>query len=103
MRARAGTSLISTVDETTIVVVRAPDRELDVRCGGAPMIDAKGPRPDQRQAGVPGGQAGAQLGKRYVNAADDLEVLVTKAGAGSLADGDEVLQMKAAKPLPASD
>jgi hypothetical protein len=103
MRARPGDSLISTVDETTIVVIRAPDRELDIRCGGAPMVDVKGPKPGQRPAGDPAWQAGVQLGKRYVNAVGDLELLVTKAGAGSLADGDEVLVMKAAKPLPASD
>lgn len=103
MRARAGDSLISTVDETAIVVIRAPDRELDIRCEGTPMIDAKGPKPEQRQAGDLARRAGTQLGKRYVNAVGDLELLVTKAGMGPLADGDEVLQMKAAKPLPASD
>jgi hypothetical protein len=32
-----------------------------------------------------------------------LEILVTKAGVGSLSIGDELLEVKAAKPLPSSD
>lgn len=45
---------------------------------------------------------GNQMGKRYV---DDTgaEVLVTKAGAGTLTIGDTPLSLKEAKPLPASD
>jgi len=42
------------------------------------------------------------MGKRYV---DDggAEVLVTKAGAGTLSVGETALSLKEAKPLPASD
>ena len=42
------------------------------------------------------------MGKRYV---DDggAEVLVTKAGAGTLSVGSTPLSLKEAKPLPASD
>ena len=45
---------------------------------------------------------GNAMGKRYV---DDggAEVLVTKAGAGSLSVGATALVIKEAKPLPASD
>jgi hypothetical protein len=45
---------------------------------------------------------GTLMGKRYV---DDggAEVLVTKAGAGSLSIGTTPLEIKEAKPLPASD
>jgi hypothetical protein len=42
------------------------------------------------------------MGKRYVDGSD-AEVLVTKAGAGSLSVGTTVLVIKEAKPLPASD
>jgi hypothetical protein len=45
---------------------------------------------------------GNAMGKRYVDV-DGAEVLVTKAGAGTLAIGDVPLTLKAAKPLPASD
>jgi hypothetical protein len=42
------------------------------------------------------------MGKRYVDDGD-AEVLVTKAGAGSLSVGATPLTLKEAKPLPASD
>jgi hypothetical protein len=42
------------------------------------------------------------MGKRYVDDGD-AEVLVTKAGAGSLSVGSTPLALKEAKPLPASD
>lgn len=44
---------------------------------------------------------GSTMGKRYVDG--DAEVLVTKAGAGSLSVGATPLTLKEAKPLPASD
>ena len=46
---------------------------------------------------------GTQLGKRYTDAAGALEILVTKRGDGTLADGDRPLSLKEAKPLPSSD
>jgi hypothetical protein len=45
---------------------------------------------------------GSVMGKRYVDETD-AEVLVTKAGAGSLSVGETALSLKEAKPLPASD
>ena len=42
------------------------------------------------------------MGKRYVDDSG-AELLVTKAGAGSLSIGDTPLELKTAKPLPASD
>ncbi len=45
---------------------------------------------------------GTQMGKRYVDEGT-AEVLVTKAGAGSLSVGETPLSLKEAKPLPASD
>jgi hypothetical protein len=47
--------------------------------------------------------AGTQIGKRYVNAAGDLELLCTKPGRGSLGAQGALLGLKAAKPLPSSD
>ena len=43
------------------------------------------------------------LGKRYSREADDLEILITKAGGSSVSIGDVVLRVKEAKPLPSSD
>jgi hypothetical protein len=45
---------------------------------------------------------GSVMGKRYVDETG-AEVLVTKAGGGTLAIGQTALSLKEAKPLPASD
>jgi hypothetical protein len=99
---KAGTRLKSAVCATEVIVTAAPADDLDVRCGGAPMIAANETAP----AGAaldPNASAGTALGKRYVNAAGNLEVLCTKPGKGSLAVGDAPLTLKEAKPLPSSD
>ena len=46
---------------------------------------------------------GTQMGKRYVDAGDSIELLCTKPGDGSLGLGDDLLTIKESKPLPASD
>lgn len=43
------------------------------------------------------------IGKRYADEELGLEVLCTKPGANALSVGDQPLQIKGAKPLPASD
>ncbi len=52
---------------------------------------------------APEASEGTQLGKRYINEDETLEVLCTKSGDGSLGIGDTPLSVKEAKPLPASD
>ena len=96
-----GTRLQSQVCDTQVIVIRAGESFDDLRAGGAPMVpvgDAKsdGPAPN------PALCTGNVMGKRYV---DDTgaEVLVTKAGVGTLTVGDTPLDLKEAKPLPASD
>ena len=102
MKAKIGQTLTSTVDTTTVVVVRWPDEEVELTCGGSAMVDAK-------DAGAPGGtpdprqSTGTRLGKRYADEDLGVELLCTKAGAGSLAVNGAPLLVKAAKPLPASD
>jgi hypothetical protein len=103
MQLRVGQTLISPVDPTTVVVVRAPVGEVELTCGGAPLWDPKagGTAPeataDSRQ------QAGTQLGKRYVDEEVGLELLCAKPGTGTLAANGVPLPLKDAKPLPASD
>jgi hypothetical protein len=96
-----GTRLQSQVCDTQVIVVKSGESLGDLRCGGHPML----PLDAERPSGVtpdPAFVDGNAMGKRYV---DDggAEVLVTKAGAGSLSVGETALSLKEAKPLPASD
>jgi hypothetical protein len=100
MEVRPGSRLKSVVCETEVIVVRAPAEPVELCCGGSPMIAIDGERPDGL-ALDPEQDDGTLLGKRYVH--EDLEVLCTKAGKGSLSVGGVRLPLKEAKPLPASD
>jgi hypothetical protein len=103
MQPRVGTMLVSTTDATTVVVVRWGAADLEVTCGGAPMVDAKGPAAGTSTDPDPVQQDGTRMGKRYSDPDLDVELLCTRAGAGTLAVGGAPLPVKEAKPLPASD
>jgi hypothetical protein len=99
---KAGSRIRSAVCATEIMVIAAPQGDVEVTCGGAPMIDMS----DEPPAGLspsPDAAKGTALGKRYVSEAGDLELLCTKPGEGSLAIGGAPLTLKEAKPLPSSD
>jgi hypothetical protein len=91
-----GTRLASQVCDTQVIVVRSLD---DLRCGGAPMVTLDAERSGELDPAFADGNV---MGKRYVDETG-AEVLVTKAGAGTLAVGGTALSLKEAKPLPASD
>jgi hypothetical protein len=96
-----GTRLQSQVCDTQVIVVRSSDSLDDLRIGGAPAIALDA----DKDAGLTLDDAfagGTLMGKRYVDDAG-AEVLVTKAGKGSLSIGATPLTVKEAKPLPASD
>lgn len=100
MELKPGARLRSTVCSTEVVVVRPAPVALS--CGGQPMILREGedldvPKADESDA------AATLLGKRYADPASGLEVLCTRAGAGTLSLGDTPLELKQAKPLPSSD
>jgi hypothetical protein len=95
---KPGTKLKSTVCDTEVMVIRGSG--MVVECGGVPMAEE---RPAQRGAVKPAFAQGTQIGKRYVDAAGTLELLCVKHGQGSLSIGGVALQLKDAKPLPASD
>lgn len=100
MELQAGARLRSDVCDTEIVVVKAPAGEVDLRCGGTPMVPAA-----QEAAGgaiEAGLDDGSLLGKRYTDGGE-LEVLCSKPGAGTLSIGSQPLEIKGAKPLPSSD
>ncbi len=96
-----GTRLQSQVCDTQVIVVRSSDSLDDLRAGGVPMIPLDA---DKSADAVidPAFSDGNAMGKRYVDESG-AEVLVTKAGAGTLSVGTTALSLKEAKPLPASD
>lgn len=96
-----GTRMQSQVCDTQVIVVKASDALDDLRAGGVPMV------PIGTESA--GGQSldaqfsdGNVMGKRYVDDSG-AEVLVTKAGSGTLSVGATPLALKQAKALPASD
>jgi hypothetical protein len=99
---KAGMRLSSVVCDTEVIVIRAPKDDLDLRCGGEPMVELA-------DAAASGGaptaphDAGTLIGKRYALADPAVEVLCTKPGSGSLSIGDDPLPAKEASPLPSSD
>ena len=96
-----GTRLQSQVCDTQVIVVRSADSLDDLRAGGVAMV----PLDAEKAADAtldPAFSEGNAMGKRYVDEAG-AEVLVTKAGAGTLSVGTTALSLKEAKPLPASD
>lgn len=102
MQIRTGQRYISAVCDTAIVAVRGPQEDIDLRCGGSPMLPA-GTAVDSRPGPAAGYDEGTLIGKRYWDEATGLEVVCTSAGSGSLSLGEQVLGLRPAKPLPSSD
>jgi len=125
---KPGTRLRSAVCTTEVMVIQAPGADVEITCGGAPMVPlgspaasgasgSSGASASAREAGARSERSeqsqqirdssatnpGTLIGKRYVNAAGDLELLCTKPGAGTLAAAGAPLTVKGAKPLPSSD
>lgn len=96
-----GTRLQSQVCDTQVIVVKASESLDDLRCGGQQMLALDADRSTDSTLD-PAFADGTVMGKRYVDEGG-AEVLVTKAGAGSLSVGTTALALKEAKPLPASD
>jgi hypothetical protein len=97
---RPGDQLASTVCTTRVVVIRVPaDQQPLLECGGSPMV----PGTPGAQPSPGGPDAATLIGKRYVDAAESVELLCTSSGAGALTCDGVPMTVKAAKPLPASD
>jgi hypothetical protein len=99
---KSGARLRSQVDSIELVVVRPIPGEVELTCGGHPMVDIKA-EPVTNLAILASSTGGTPQGKRYTLGDTGLEILVTKAGTGALAIGAEQLVLKEARPLPASD
>ena len=97
---KPGVRLKSAVCNSEVIVIRGSLPAVDLRCGGAPMLSAG----DAVSGSLdPAHAAGTLIGKRYVDAADRVELLCTKGGEGSLTLDGEPMSVKQAKALPASD
>jgi hypothetical protein len=99
MTLHPGDQLASAVCSTRVVVVRAPAQAAPaITCGGSPMTPAPATRP-----AAPDDDCHTLIGKRYVDADGQVELLCTFSGAGELACDGIAMTIRAAKPLPASD
>jgi hypothetical protein len=99
MSLKAGMRLFAQNSSCEVIVVKSADTVGSLSCAGLEMLpEAAG----ESAPPVPDGPV-IQLGKRYVDDNDRIEVLCTKAGAGPLAIDGRELVMKTARPLPASD
>jgi hypothetical protein len=95
---KPGTRLKSATCDTEVMVIRTAGGTIE--CGGAPMGEAK---PAELAPLNPDFAAGTLMGKRYVDADGQYELLCVKPGKGSLSVDGALLVTKDAKPLPASD
>lgn len=102
MTLKPGARLFSAVCTTELIAVKVPAGEVDLTIGGVPPVGSAAER-TQTGSVADGHGGGAAMGKRYVDSAETIELLCTKPGDGVPALGDELLQLKEAKPLPASD
>ena len=103
MNVKVGEKLASTVCAARFVVVAAPAKDIDLRCGGAPVVSLAAGEPVVVGPPDPAHASGSVLGKRYADADLGLELICTQAGEGSLSADGQPVELKAAKPLPSSD
>lgn len=95
---KPGSKLKSAVCDVEVMVIKAASGA--IACGGAPMVEERGP---DKAAIDTAHSGGSMMGKRYTDAEGSVEVLCIKPGAGSLSFNGVPMQLKDAKPLPASD
>jgi hypothetical protein len=103
MKLRLGQVLGSPIDTTTVVVVRAPDADVELTCGGVAMWDPKSSGPAPVGEADPAQLTGTQIGKRYADDQVGIELLCTKPGKGAIAVNGTPLPVMGPKLLPASD
>jgi hypothetical protein len=98
---KAGSRLKSAVCSSELMIVVAPAGDVNLTCGGAPVVELTADAPAAEID--PDQKSGTQMGKRYTSEAGDIEILCTKPGDGGLAVDGTALEIKGAKPLPSSD
>jgi hypothetical protein len=102
MMLKAGAKLHSAVCDTQVIVVKAPTVDVELGCGGVPLL-ADGEVAPAGAAIDPALAEPTLIGKRYADEELGIELLCSKAGEGTLTCNGAPLGLKGAKPLPASD
>jgi hypothetical protein len=97
---KVGSRWKSACSDVEMIVVRAPGGDVDLQCGGQPVIPLEAERPAGDAAPAEGETL---MGKRYGGDELGIELLCTKAGKGALSLAGEPIPLKEAKPLPSSD
>lgn len=101
MIVKAGMKLKSGVCSAEFVVVRTPGDDIDLACGGSPLLTDDGVvATGEIDIGL---STGSELGKRYASEDVGIELLCTRAGDGTPTCDGRILELKGAKPLPSSD
>ena len=98
---RTGARLRSTACTTEVIVVRAPAHSAVLSCGGHPMV-VLGSEAEQATP-LPELAGGTELGKRYTDPGNEVEVLCTRPGPGTLTLDGVRLEQLSARTLPSSD
>ena len=99
---KPGTRLKSVVCNGEAMVVKAPEGDLVLTCGGMAMSTEAEVNLDPSQAKEEH-MYECLIGKRYVNEEETIELLCVKAGKGSFGIDGEMLMGKETKKLPSSD
>ena len=102
MELKPGSRWCSAVCSAELVVVRPPKTAGELRCGGQPLRAIAEPAVEPA-AIDPALSEGVLVGKRYAEVESGIEVLVSRAGLGSLTIDGRKLAPKEAKALPSSD
>lgn len=102
MEIKPGSRWRSAVCDAQLVVVRPPKQAGELQCGGVAVLDLADATAATGDV-HPDFAGGVLIGKRYTDADSGIEVLGVKAGKGSLSFDGRPMQLKDAKPLPASD
>lgn len=102
MNLKPGSRWRSAVDSVEVVIVRPPNGDASLECGGHPMIALGADVPGDLEMS-PEHANGTAIGKRYADASSGMELLGSKGGQASLSIDGRPAQLRDAKPLPASD
>ena len=102
MQLKAGTRLRSATDACEVVVVKAPAEPVDLRCGGHPFLPADAEATAESiEAGFD--QAAPSWASATATRSSASRSCAPRPAKDAISVGETVLDVKGAKPLPASD